>query len=128
MIEDPDLTRRILGYFARPDVGFPADKTVQDHLVKIFPEVDEPCLVYHVMCASQQDLLMATWSKAETIDGIIYTIGFISGLTAKGGNYVRDARSKFWQKAIDKIKGEGLEVTTDRLCDLIPNLISAALQ
>ena len=127
MIEDPDLTRRILEYFAWDDVGFPADKTVQD-LVDMFPEADEPCLVYHVMCASQQDLLLATWSKAETLDGITYTIGFISGLSAKGGNCVRDARSKFWQKAIDKIKDAGLEVTTDRLCGLIPNLISSALQ
>ena len=127
MIEDPDLTRRILEYFAGADVGFPADKTVQD-LVDIFPEADKPCLDYHVMCASQQDLLEATWSKTETLDGITYTISFISGLTAKGGNYVRDARSKFWQKAIDQIKDAGLEVTTDRLCGLIPNLISSALQ
>ena len=30
MIEDPQLTLKILEYFAREDVGWPANKTFQD--------------------------------------------------------------------------------------------------
>ena len=110
MIEDPKLTRDILEYFAQEEVGFPANVMVQRELADAFPDHELPILQYHVVCAFESDLLMGYFERQlgrGSIDGARISIGSIDGLTAKGGNYVRDSRTKFWGKAADKIKETG---------------------
>ena len=53
MIEDPNLTRQILEYFAQDDVAFPANKTVRDDLTRTFPD-DEPSCGYVTLEASTE--------------------------------------------------------------------------
>ncbi len=127
MIEDPKLPRDILECFAQDDVGFPADVMVQRELAKAFPDHDLPTLQYHVMCAFEGGLLMGTFEREQLADGTQIRIGHIDGLTAKGGNYVRDSRTTLWGKAADKIRDAGLNVTTARLIDAIDFLASKAL-
>ena len=128
MIEDPEFTRQILEYFASDDVDFPANKTVEDDLVKAFggyPNISK--IEYHVMCAYENELLIGDYQEVRSFEGVTYNFGFINGLTAKGGDYVRDSRSKYWNEAWEKIKETGLEVTTKRLLEFLPVLILKAL-
>ena len=131
MIENPEFTRQILEYFASSDVGFPANVQVQDLAErfqdKISPDVNDLEYVsHHVICACQNDLLTAAWKRQEMLDGVVHTVGYIDGLTAKGGDYVRNSKSKYWQKAIDRIRDAGLTVTTSKICEVMPKLIDSA--
>ena len=126
MIEDPKLTREILEYFAQDNVGFPADKTIED-LKEAFPGDEPSRLEYHVVCALENGLLMGEFSQTKTYSRVFFTVGFISGLTSKGGDYVRESRSKFWKDAWKKIQDQGIEVTTTRMLEVLPKIISAAL-
>ena len=128
MIEDPKITRDILEYFARDDIGFPANVMVQRELADAFPQHDFSVLQYHVLCAFQSDLLMGFYESQDRHDGVDIRIGHIIGLTAKGGTYVRDARTRFWDKAIARISEAGLNATTDRLLEVIADLAAKALQ
>ena len=129
MLEDPKITRDILEYFARDDVGFPANVMVQRELAGAFPENDLSVLQYHVLCALKSDLLMvASYDVQDRHDGVDIRFGHVIGLTAKGGNYVRDARTTFWDKAATKIGDAGLNMTTDRLVEVIADLAAKALQ
>ena len=127
MIEDPDLTRQILEYFAQDDVEFPANKTVEDDLTEAFPKVELSRLKYHVMCAKENDLLIANIRENPMMDGTEFVFGFISGLTAKGSEYVRGSRSKYWDEARKRIASKGIEVTTKLLIEGMTKLISAAV-
>ena len=75
MIEDPDLTRQILEYFAQDDVEFPANKTVEDDLTEAFPKVELSRLKYHVMCAKENDLLIANIRENPMMDGTEFVFG-----------------------------------------------------
>ena len=128
MLEDPKITRDILEYFARDDVGFPANVMIQRELADAFPQQDLSVLRYHVLCALKSDLLMvASYDVQDRHDGVDIRFGHVIGLTAKGGNYVRDARTTFWDKAAAKIREAGLKVTTDRLVEVIADLTGKAL-
>ena len=126
MIEDPELTRRILEYFASDEVKFPANKRVEE-LAEAFPEVDFSRLKYHVRCAGENGLLIVNIREQSTFSSVHVIFGFISGLTAKGGDYVRGSRSKFWNEAKKKIINKGLEVTTSNLAETMFKLISTSL-
>ena len=127
MIEDPKLTRGILEFFASDSIGFPANVMVQRELAEAYPHHDLSILKYHVICAFNNDLLMGSVDRQEMIDGVLVNIGYIDGLTAKGGDYVRDSKTEFWGKAWEKIADAGLSVTTDRLLEMITLLSSKAL-
>ena len=127
MIEDPKLTLRILQYFARDDVGYPANMTVQRHLRKEFPEVRVDKLQYHVVCAFENDLLQGDYERNVMFEGVSLNTGYIDGLTARGGDYVRDAGTKFWQDAWDKIEEAGIVVTTGLLVDVVAKLVRTAV-
>lgn len=126
MIEDVDLTRQILEHFASDDVGWPADATLES-LATVFPEVDRDTLAYHIQCAAEAGLLEADVNKLSTDDGTIVTIGWIVGLTQIGGEYVKDSRSEFYDKAFNHLKEAGISATTDRLKQVMSNLITAVL-
>ena len=127
MIEDPNLTRQILEYFAQDDVKFPANKTVGDDLTRAFPDHELSHLEYHVMCAKENELLIVDIRKVQIRDGTEFVFGSISGLTAKGGEYVRGSRSQYWGEAKKIVISKGLELTTGNVFQAMSNLISAAL-
>ena len=128
MIEDPEFTREILEYFASDDVDFPANKTVQKDLVKAFGSYSNRSRIqYHLMCAYDNELLRGDFKEIKTMQGVQYNFGYIAGLTAKGGDYIRDSRSKFWGEALTKLKEAGVAVTTKSLLQCINGLISNAL-
>lgn len=126
MIENVDLTLKILEHFARDDVGYPANLTVE-HLKKEFPDEGWDRITYHVRCAEECGLLEAQINEKHTFDGAIVNVGYISGLTASGGEYVRNARSKFRDEAKNEIIKSGLEVTTSLLAQVMGGLIARAL-
>ena len=127
MIEDPNLTRRILEYFASDDVEFPANKTVEELKAEVFPEVDLARVTYHVKCAAENGLLTVSIREESTFQSVYFVFGYISGLTATGGEYVRGSRSKYWDEAKEKVFSKGLELTTGNVLQAMSNLISAAL-
>ena len=126
MIEDVHFTRRILEHFASDQVGWPANETLET-LATVFPDTDEETLAYHIQCATEADLLEAQVNKTFTFDGAIVNIGYIVGLTQRGGEYVKDSRTEYWQKAFDHLKGAGVSATTDRLKDAMGRLISVVI-
>lgn len=127
MIEDPDLTRRILEYFANDAIDFPANVQVEQHLSAEFPEIGVSSLQYHVVCAIENGLLRGDVERTSMLEGVIVTIGYIDGLSAKGGNYVRNSRTTFWRQAWEKIESTGLEVTTERLVVALAKMTSNAV-
>ena len=127
MIEDPNLTRQILEYFAQDDVKFPANKSVKDDLTREFPDHELSHLEYHVMCAKKNGFLIVDIREVQIRDGTEFVFGSISGLTAKGGEYVRGSRSKYWDEAKEKVFSKGLDLTTGNVFQAMSNLISAAL-
>ena len=126
MIEKPELTLQILEYFADEDVTWPADKLVED-LEAAFPGEGEDSLVYHVICAHEAGFLHANISETATSDGVISQIGYISGLTQAGGEYVRHSRTKLLDQATDLAKTSGVEITTKLLAKVLPKLAIKAL-
>ena len=128
MIEDPKLTLRILQYIASDEISYPANVAVHDQLAKKFDEVDLPTLEYHVACAYRNDLLSGHYEEQQLFEGIITNFGYISGLTPKGGDYVRDAELTIWQDAWARIEQAGLMVTTDRLVEVVGNMAAEALR
>ena len=103
MIEDPKLTRQILEYLAQDDVPYPANKTVEDDLTIALPGEELSRLEYHVVCAKENGLLTVDIRENPMMDGPEFILGFISGLTPKGGEYVRGSRSKYWDEAYKQI-------------------------
>ena len=126
MIEDPKLTLKILEYFARDDVTFPANVLVGD-LASEFPDVDGSRFEYHVVCAIDNDLLIGRFTYTETFDRVHLTLGYLSGLTPRGGNYVKDSRTGLWDRAVERIKSTGAEATTDRIIALLHKLVADVL-
>ena len=127
MIEDVELTRKVLEFFAKEDVPFPANVTI-DNLSDHFPNEDPGRLNYHVMCAAENELLIVPeMNRVSTLKSATYVIGRIDGLTVKGGDYVKHSRTKFWQQAKEKCASLGLKQTTDILCNLVFKLVHGAL-
>ena len=127
MIEDPDLTLCILRYFSREDVPNPANKLVEELADDEFRGVDLGRLRYHVRCAQENGLLAARISRVATSQAVQYSFGFIDGLTAKGGEYVRNSQTGFWDKAVKEIEDGGASVTTNLMVKFLPMLIEKSL-
>ena len=125
MIEDIDLTKRILEYFAS-DAKWPSNASLQT-LYSKFPDESQDSIAYHVYCAESAGLLEANVNQKHTATGVFFTDGWIVGLTQKGGEYVRDSRSSYWNKAQEEIKNAGLEVTTKLMIDMLGRMIRESL-
>ena len=126
MIEDPDLTRRILEHFAQDSVGYPANVSYED-LCGVFNNEGPEKIAYHLLCAAQNDLLNVPHKETHTFGGNILTFDYISGLTAKGGEYVRHTQSGLWQKALKLISDNKIKATTDILVEFLPVLVKETL-
>ena len=126
MIENTDLTLRILQHFAREDVPFPAQLQIHN-LKTTFPNDNGNSIEYSVICAFQSGLLSGHEPKAiHSHSGTTYIFGWIDGLTASGGEYVRNAATHYG-KAVELIKGMGLEITTSSIKDALKAIIAAAI-
>ncbi len=119
MIENVDCTLKILEFFARDDVDNPSNLTV-DNLMEEFPDLERNVISYHIRCAAECDLLDVDIKVVKAFEGSAYVIGTISGLTAKGGDYVKDSRSKLWDQGKQQLETAGLAITTAILVDLFP--------
>ena len=128
LIEDPRITLDILKYFARDEVGFPANVMVQRELATAFPQYSLVILRYHVFCAMGSGLLVASSNIHDGPERTEVLIGNIVGLTSAGSDYVRDSKTKLWDMAIAKLAEMGLEVTTGRLVEIFPKIASQMLQ
>ena len=129
LIEDPRITLDILKYFARDEVGFPANVMVQRELDAAFPQYSLVTLTYHVFCAMKSGLLVvASYDIRDTHERAEINIGHIVGLTSAGSDYVRDSRTKLWDTAMAKLTDAGLEATTGRLVEVLPKIAIQMLQ
>lgn len=117
MLEDPQLTLKILKYFARDDIGFPSNKTVDDLVKEIPGEAGREQIVYHVICAEENGLLRANIRDDSVLgkDGRRCEISYMDGLTAKGGEYVRASEGCFWNEAWNYLQKQGSQITTQTL-------------
>ena len=120
--EDPELTREILFYCARERLGKPAHITLQE-LESAFSWISRYPLKDHVKFAIYLGLLHAEDMVARRLRGskedawIDIVDVTLSGLTPKGREYVRQARTPQWRKACDGLKESGGAVTTAALFD-----------
>lgn len=127
MIEDIELTRKILELFASDDVGFPANLRVQTDLEENFPDIPLETLQYHIICAFECGLLHGSYDRNVMHDGIIYTIDFIDGLTASGGEYIRQSRSSHLDTAKKLIQNAGAQITTSLLIEALNHTVRKAV-
>lgn len=125
MIENPEFTLKVLKYFAGDDVPFPANADGEELRIREFPDVSSDYFLYHIKCAVELELLDAQCNEISTFDGVIYSLGFISGLTAKGGEYVRNAETKFWGLAMQKLEEKSAAITTSALLECMVGLIAS---
>ena len=126
MIEDPNLTRKILEYFAQDNIPYPANATYNE-LCSIFKEENPERISYHLVCAKQNGLLTVSYTEKEMLDGVLLTFNYISGLTAKGSDYVRYSRTSLWNEAAQYVKKKGLAFTTQVLIRVFELLIKQKL-
>ena len=125
MIEDVEFTRNILERFAT-DEKWPSNATL-DTLSSEFSDEAPDRIAYHVYCAHDAGLLEAQVNKTSTLDGVSVTVGYIDGLTQTGGEYVKDSRSSYWDKAKVAVSKSGSEVTTILMKEMLRSLITQAL-
>ena len=121
MIENPELTLKILRHFARDDVPFPSNLADED-LYQVFPKEKPENIKYSLYCAIKTGLLKGSVIDTSTFDGDDYMISRIFGLSPKGGDYVRNAERHF-EKALDLIRKKGEAVTTSLLVQVVNQLV-----
>ena len=126
MVERPELTRKILEYFASDDIGFPANIYVSD-LQDVFPGEDHDVLAYHVWCAGDAGLLLVNMQITHGLDGVQIGSGPLTGLTALGQEYVKLCQAGYWDGALRRMRKAGQIATTRILADLLPQMARRAL-
>ena len=128
MIEDPDLSLRILQHFADDSVPYPSNFDFRTDLVPAFNDVAPETLAYHVHCCIRGGLLDGDTSIAAGFGNAEIVVGWMHGLTVAGGNYVRQAEALgFWQRALDRLSAAGVRPTTTALAQVLARLTSEAL-
>ena len=123
MIEDPKFTLEVLRYFAKDDIPYPANKVPSDLPTSLKIKGLE-YLNYHITCAMELKLLYAKITHTETMDGNVINIDYIDGLSAKGGEYVRNADFGIFEKAWDSLKENAIPITTSNLINKILAIVS----
>lgn len=129
MIENPELTLRILRYIAQDDVPFPANLTYEK-LLEEFPDEKPGAVACSVILAYKANLLMGSGvhrtdykSKAEAQ----FRIGLIDGLSPEGTFYVGNAKTQF-DKACELAKHMGWDLTSVAISQAMTHLWEAALK
>jgi len=125
MIENPKLTLKILQYFAKDEIPYPANLRIED-IYEEFPEEDRNDLNYSVNCAIRYKLLDGDIIETSTLDGKFIAIGGLYGLSPQGGEYVRDAR-KHYNKALECLKNLGESITTESIRSTVSHLVQIAI-
>ena len=120
--EDPELTREILFYCARERLDRPPKITLQE-LEGAFAWISRYELTHHIERAIELELLDAEDRLARRVgrkDGSTWIDLLnmtLSGLTPKGREYVKRARTPEWRKAVNRLQRSGQEVTTAMLLE-----------
>ena len=123
MIENPEITLKILRIYARDETPWPANYRVED-IVRLTDDFERNVIEYHLICAIESELLRGSVNRTSTFAGSVYTFGYIDGLTAKGGEYVCNSENpEVWNKAKDYLISEGLKITTDNLRIALSNVV-----
>ena len=124
MLEDPTLTRDVLAYFARDEVGYPAQVTLEE-LQRAFNDVTPDKLAYHTKLAIDLELLDGRYKTVPFYGGqeeLIFVS--LSGLTRQGSDYVKMARTPQWRKACEELKQMGRAVSTAVLVQVLSGTVS----
>ena len=125
MIENPELTLKILRHIARDDVAFPANLTLEDIQAQ-FPGEDGDAIAYSVVCAFDAGFLMGgEYRRIRTGMQAHYRIANIDGLSRAGGEYVRAAATHY-QEAVAAVRKMGWDVTTDAVSRMLRTLFDIA--
>ena len=123
MIENPEITLKILRIYARDETPWPANYCVED-IVRLTDDFERNVIEYHLICAIKSELLQGSVNKTSTLDGNLYTFGYIDGLTAKGSEYVCNSENpEVWNKAKDYLISAGLKITTDKSYTAVSNVV-----
>ena len=126
MIEKPDLTLEILRYFAKDEIPYPANLRASDIYAE-FPDTNQRDVDYSIICSIQNGLLVGNYQEIERLDGSSLTIGFLSGLSQSGGEYVRHA-DKYYGKAVKYLKNAQETVTTETIRLTMSHLVQLAIR
>ena len=127
MIEDVELTRKILEHFAQDEVGFPANLSYED-ICSAFGDTDQQTIAFHLWCACDAGLLEGSCNEKELMDGWQVTFGWFLGLNIRGSNYVHDSRGSLWAKAVKRLKEHKATVTTAAIVEILPVLLKETLE
>lgn len=128
MIEKPDLTLEILRYFAKDEVPYPANLQVSDVYAE-FPDKDQRDVAYSIICAIQTELLVGDYKEIKAFEGSSLVIGFLSGLSQRGGEYVRNATANnHYDKAISCLKKANQAITTAAISNTVTRMVETAIQ
>ncbi len=123
MIENPEITLKILRIYARDETPWPANYCVED-IVRLTDDFERNAIEYHLICAIESELLHGSVNKTSMMDGNLYTFGYIDGLTAKGSEYVCNSENpEVWNKAKDYLISAGLKLTTNNLVTAVSDVV-----
>ena len=126
--EDPELTREILFYCARDRADKPGNITLEE-LERAFSWISRSPLKDQVKFAIDLELLGVVDMQARRLGGnnesqwVDILDLTLSGLTPKGREYVKRARTPAWRKPLDRIKESGQEVTTALLLKRLAGIL-----
>ena len=128
MIENVDLTRRILEYIGGPETPFPLNLHPDD-IVNRFPDEDRDQVLYSLHCAAEARLLDGAKVQGEhrllKTGERLFFLGMIYGLTPEGRDYVAGTE-RHWSTVISNLKESGKRVTTMVLKPLISRAVKEA--
>ncbi len=116
MIEDYELSLELLRYFARPDVNFPSNKTI-DHLKMVFPDRPEDQLVYHLKHCIDLRLLDGKYLEIPGYGDRQIIFQKLTGLSVKGDQYVQYSNAPIWGQIVDRAAESGHPISTELLVD-----------
>ncbi len=126
MIEKPDLTLEILRYFAKDEVPYPANLQVSD-IYAAFPGKDQCDVDYSIICAIQTGLLVGDYQEIKAFEGSSLVIGFLSGLSPSGGEYVRHAGNHYG-KAISYLRKTNQAITTAAISSTVTRMVEIVIK
>lgn len=126
MLEDPNVSLRILRYFAQDDVPYPANAEFDDVAAEL-SDIDKPTLAYHLKVCIDADLLDGNCVLTETFGGSELLFGWLHGLTSAGSDLVRyAARRRRWRKALRLARRSG-SLTTQVVARVAADLVAHKL-
>lgn len=126
MIEDVELTRKILGLYAEEDrwpsaIGGP-------EIRQAFPDESNDRLIAHVVWAADAGMFKGTaYHSTAFTHGTQYDIGYPDGLSKDGSDYIKYARSGLWKRAKSIFQDKSVPLTTQVLAKILPKLAEDAL-